>query len=149
MGEDQQLVCELVQRRGYREGWTASEFLVRNVIKLQEELAELTGVSLPRIGTFNNYGPALMLVGVVARTVFDAPKDDFDVEWAATNERLRDPKWIDAIGQELADMQVVLFCAAEALSSLYERQDAEPFDLIEAALKKAAADVDRGVREPQ
>ena len=58
-------------------------------------------------------------------------------------------KWVDqdvpepeALAKELADLQVVLFCAAAALGEL----TGEPFDVVQAAREKATADVARGVR---
>lgn len=146
MGEDQQLVYELVERRGYCAGWTVGELLARQVVKLQEELTELVVVSLPREGYWNHYGPAAVAMGIGACVLFDAPKGELDGAWGQVDRYLAEAD-LDRIGNELADLQVVLFCAAESLSMLREQRNEEPFDLIEAALAKAAGDVERGVRK--
>lgn len=127
----QRMVCEFVARRGYREGWTAEEFLARNIAKLQEELAEASE-HVP-VSTLND---ALRTVGDFARFVFDNHDKRL---WAVGEIPAEDLK---ALRSELADCQVVLFCLAGAVGDIED----ERFDVVSAALSKAIADWKRGVR---
>ena len=124
----QETVADLVSERGYREGWTPAQFIARQVAKLAEELAELAcHVRMPVALT-----RSIALLGLVARKCFDDesiwPKSTSCAVWPTQ--------------EELADIQVVVFCIAEALGEASNK----PFDVSEAALEKARADAIRGVR---
>ena len=129
MMKEQNEVYEAVVARGYREGWRVDLFLARQVVKLVEEVAEAGAL----VAWLPNYFRAeIRNAGASARWLFDSEE-----------------KWVDqdvpepeALAKELADLQVVLFCAAAALGEL----TGEPFDVVQAAREKATADVARGVR---
>ena len=130
----QEQVAQAVAARGYREGWTAEQFAARQVAKLQEELGELVRHIDARADEKAEWEVLASVAGRLARSAFDASKND----------------WMDAYVYgahcarwELADIQVVVFALAAALSEI----DGEPFDLAQAALDKATEDVDRGVRK--
>lgn len=68
----------------------------------------------------------------------------YDAKWAFdnyewTNTTIAD---LDQAKKELADIQVVVFCLAEALAEMTGR----PFDVTRAAFDKATQDIERGVR---
>ena len=117
----QTIVAANVAARGYRDGWTAEQFVARQLAKLTEELAE--AVSGTRV--FGGWTNCLIYAGSLARQRFDEP-----FYWRNVKEISED------IRSELADMQVVLFAAAAALE----------FDVVQAAIDKSGADVARGVR---
>ena len=131
----QQKVAEATARRGYLDGWSDVQLLARQCAKLQEELAELAD-SIDLSGNYRDrYLQNLIRdAGSAARVQFDAPRD----RWGSSIPPLR----MDRIRQELADCQVVLFNAAYAL----ERLTGQPFDIVEAAVEKATADIERGIR---
>lgn len=131
----QETVYTAVVERGYREGWTAEQFVARQAVKLVEEVAEIAeALILP---------PAILgqilRVGEDAGNVFDRVKDTRVWEDATIVDML-------ALQKELADAQVVLFCAAEALNEVLNKHGEERFDVVAAAQAKAMADVTRGVR---
>ena len=126
----QKQVAENTVARGYRDGWTAEQFAARQVCKLVEELNELDG-------SFNNYFHSwrrdLNNAAIDAKLFFDGDLGDWNDAklWTAQSAKL-----------ELADIQVVVFNLAQALAEI----TGEPFDVIQAAVDKSAADVTRGVR---
>jgi len=121
----QEIVAANVAARGYRDGWTVEQFVARQLAKLTEELAEATAcVSDP--GWRHLWRDMLFEAGAYVREDFDRP-----MLWDTIT--VRDPGTLRA---ELADMQVVIFAAAEALG----------LDVVQAAIDKSAADVVRGVR---
>lgn len=131
----QETVYTAVVERGYREGWTAEQFVARQAVKLVEEVAEIAeALILP---------PAILgqilRVGEDAGNVFDRGKDTRVWEGATIVD-------MQALQKELADAQVVLFCAAEALNEVLNKHGEERFDVVAAAQAKATADVMRGVR---
>ena len=127
---EQNDVYNAVLARGYREGWSAEQFVARQIAKLAEEVAEAS-YHIPSM-EFYQWVIGLRNTGWAAKFAFDRP-DYWDVATVAAYEGL---------AKELADVQVVLFCAAAALGEL----TGEPFDLVQAARDKALADVGRGVR---
>lgn len=132
MTSPQQQVAQLVADRGYREGWTLNEFASRQIAKLTEELGELSTC------LHHNWSPwweSLNVAHRQARHAFNAPTWD--------RECLMDYAFFGYAKEELADIQVVVFTLAQALSELSD----EPFDVVQAALDKAGKDVERGVRK--
>ena len=123
----QEIVAANVAARGYRDGWTAEQFVARQLAKLTEELGESLDqlAGLPRLADVD-WLTAGYTVGQTARQPFDHKEIWFSV-YLENPDRLR---------SELADMQVVLFAAAAALD----------FDVVQAAIDKSGADVARGVR---
>jgi len=130
---DQEQVYNAVAERGYTKGYTDEQFAGRQIAKLLEEVAEvaehLRGGSdlIPFFVTLSRSA------GVSARDAFD----NNGYTWSGAY--ITDPQ--SMIG-ELVDVQVVLFCAAEALS----RMTGNKFDIVDLAKRKAQADVERGVR---
>ena len=123
----QEIVAANVAARGYRDGWTAEQFVARQLAKLTEELAEAAIDSLsPCPGKLSTFVGTLGAAGIWARRSFDLRAAWRDVE-------IKNP---DALRAELADMLVVLFAAAAALD----------FDVVQAAIDKSSADVARDVR---
>ena len=126
----QTIVAANVAARGYRDGWTAEQFVARQLAKLTEELAEAAKYITPSSGA--HWGPLDSWLGLLqdagsrARFVFDEREDWEGLIYVAT----------DKTRSELADMQVVLFAAAAALD----------FDVVQAAIDKSGADIPRGVR---
>lgn len=117
----QEMVAANVAARGYRDGWTAEQFVARQLCKMTEELAEAVFNTDCR-GEWIKF---LAFAGDYARI-------EFDEREAWSNVATVGPD----IRSELADMQVVLFAAAAALD----------FDVVQAAIDKSGADVARGVR---
>ena len=124
----QQIVAANVAARGYRDGWTQEQFVARQLAKLQEEVSE-AAISICTINSPKKLRRWIMesvRAGIRARYAFDTPE-----LWRNTS--VVDP---DALRSELADMQVVILAAAQALD----------FDVVQAAIDKSSADVARGVR---
>ncbi len=120
-------VYNAVEKRGYVAGWTPVRFIARQVAKLAEEVAELAAAMLLP-GVMQGY---IQESGRIARGRFDVA-----TPWRAV-------KLLDAeqAAAELADCQVVIFAAAEALRRSGLVKD---FDVLAAAVAKAEADVTRG-----
>ncbi len=130
MMNDQNDVYNAVVARGYREGWSADQFLARQIAKLAEELGE-SSFHIASMD-FQRWVTEVHNAGRAARFAFAQP--DYWDQAAIVHP--------DGLARELADLQVVLFCAAAALGEVM----GEPFDLVQAARDKALADVKRGVR---
>jgi NTP pyrophosphatase (non-canonical NTP hydrolase) len=120
----QEIVAANVAARGYMAGWTAEQFVARQLAKLTEELSEALAC-MRDPGWHHYWTDDAHMAGRMAR-------EDFD------RKMLWDTVEIDtgALRAELADMQVVLFAAAQTLE----------FDIAQAAIDKSGADVERGVR---
>ena len=125
----QEMIAANVAARGYRDGWTAEQFVARQLCKLTEELNEAAKESIVGLPLSRNvlwWLDKLDDAGRRARIAFDTQED-----WSGAE--LVDS---DILRSELADMQVVLFAAAAALD----------FDIVQTAIDKSAVDVPRGVR---
>ena len=125
-----------VKARGYKckpdgSAWSSEQFAARQVAKLCEELGELRrytrqlGLHDTGWPQYSKWERLLGQAAQVARQAFD--EGDWEDAWVVSSKKA---------AQELADMQVVLFCLADALG----------VDVVELAREKAAADVERGVR---
>ena len=125
----QDRVARAVEARGYRDGWSDEQYAARQVAKLGEELSEL--------------------VGCIAAYDCDGERVQYNYEWLleeagrAARERFDSPEWLGAAilnahgaATELADIVVVAFTLADVLG----------VDVVQAAITKAEADVNRGVR---
>jgi len=143
----QERVAELTRERGYREGWTAEQFVARQVVKLVEELGELAGC----IGgwppwqwrAFDHLWTELPLNAFDARRIFDNVE-----KWREMAPQVED---LERLKGEACDLLVVLFNLADAIGELQATDADAPaskkgFDLVEEAVKKTAGDVERGVR---
>ena len=120
-------------KRGYRKGWTAEQFLARQILKMQEELGESSQYfALNSIAIFSS----------IAHTGKRAQKKFDDGRYGLFGEDFAHPSVVDGFKKELADMQVVLF----QMAAMVEEIEGEPFSVVEAALKKSGKDIERGVR---
>jgi len=111
-----------------RKQLTAQQFATRQAVKLVEELSELSagmGTSLPY-----EMRRKLMLIGLPAREEFDHLGYSLHASAWGQYE-------IQKIKDELADIQVVVFCLAQALEEL----DGTPFDIIQEAMDKSTSDI--------
>jgi len=137
----QDKVYTAVAERGYREGWSAEQFLARQLCKMVEEINEAQESVYHTDPTYDT------------RIHLDRTKED-RLMWAARYAKVKfdnkeHPGWYgigiedpQALIDELADMQVVLFCAAAAAAEL----TGQPVDIVQLAVDKATADIARGVR---
>jgi len=121
----QDAVVDCVDKRGYRKGWTDEEFLARQLVKLLEELGELAECMILPQQVRNLLVPASR----EAKVLFDNKEIWSGARWRGEKDK------INAV-QEIADMQVVLFCAADAMK----------VDSSAQAASKAQKDVERGTR---
>jgi NTP pyrophosphatase (non-canonical NTP hydrolase) len=120
--------------RGYTKGWTPKQFLARNIHKLQEELAEASDL----VDNHNDFAwlstERIQSAGKACRTMFKEGRYDDDIITVHN---------IDDLKSELADVQVVLYCLAQAV----EQITGEEFDVALEAVRKSAKDISRGVRK--
>jgi len=131
----QDVVAEATDARGYREGWTPVQFLARQIAKMGEELGETAHHISGKPGHLQVSLNRLLNDSSMA---FDDPTLWDRVELF---NMTGDP--VQQIQKELADMQVVLFNMAAAVEEI----TLERFDIVEAAMDKAATDILRGVRQ--
>lgn len=135
----QSIVNDNIRARGYRDGWSAESFLMRQITKLAEELGEVA--RNVRLADDLDFG--IEATGREAKDLFDKDKQDSDL-FKAANYVLPCgyTSHIESISSELTDMQVVLFAAASVIEELTGR----PFDIQMEAIRKSQADISRGVR---
>lgn len=134
-------VAEAIKLRGYRKGWTPVQFLVRQVVKLQEELSELASLVTENASVYGyetDFGFAVRRAGQQARNLFD---DTFSWYYARMTHETE--QGVEDLKAEAADCMVVLLNVAAAIEEITGDQ----FDLVQAALRKARIDVPRGVRK--
>jgi len=134
MKTPQQQVAENTAARGYRDGWTAEQFAARQVCKLVEELQELN----LHIWSSHSLADAPYWESLLDRAG-DNAKSHFDNEHAWHSICI---DGVDEAKSELSDIQVVVFNLAAALAEI----TGEPFDVVQAAVDKSAADIERGKR---
>lgn len=120
----QQRVAANVAARGYQDGWSDEEMAARQVPKIIEEAAELAdtvryGYVIPW------WVSASANAGRECREAFD----EHDIWHKATIDK-------EKAKAELTDIAIAALTMAQALG----------FDLVQAAIEKAAADVERGKR---
>lgn len=131
----QQQIAESVRLRGYLDGYTETQLIARHMTKLIEEITEAwkhIHDNTEQFGEVDWFRDRIVDIGETARTVFDNP-----MNWGKIT--VSD---FSALRRELADCAVVLL----SLSQCLVRLTSEPFDVIQMACEKAAADVRRGVR---
>ena len=128
---EQQEVYKNVSKRGYRKKWTVGQFILRNAWKMCEELFEFS-LGLPGVHGGFNWLRSLEYTAGGCKDLFDNAQLNTVV--IADTQHMK---------EELADMQVVLFCIASAIAEI----DGENFDVVDAAVRKSQADIDRGVRQ--
>lgn len=119
-------------KRGYLGRWSIVEFAVRQVAKAMEELAELSESVLVSDTRVKGLFAEMQKIGEMARAVFD----DETVNWRSGVD-------YDKFCEELADLQVVVFNAADAVAIAANT----PYSSAVAAVEKARADIERGVRK--
>lgn len=134
----QRIVFENIQKRGYVDGYDPAVLLRRQVCKLIEELAEVEQHS-----PLSGVGDDLQTVGQKARELFDNKQE---WEWVRLYAKVTDSQ-AAGLAKELADMQVVLFVAAECLANIMgEGPNGERYSVLAAAFSKSIGDIKRGVR---
>lgn len=128
-GVAQRAIYHCINSRGYYQGWSTHQLLSRHAAKILEESVELTEEAwLPWPLRFS-----ARLTGWLARRYFDDRRPNGI--WLSSGVGN-----LEAYRKELADVQVVILSAGEvaAVGSRY--------NVIKAALDKAIADIERGVR---
>lgn len=134
----QSKIAQLVTDRGCREGWTAEQFAARQVLKLTEELAGLFrwfNFLSAEAHRLRSRMIAPIGIGYQAKHAGHTLEDEGHGRMAIY-DNIRPAK------EELADIQIIVFCLAEALGE-YE---GKPFDIVRAALDRAAEAVERRIR---
>lgn len=121
----------VIVARGYGQKLTPEEICVRQISKLAEELVEIAEHT---DGAQSPFWEILEKVSPLARVEFDEGEHK-------SYSILRDED-AEALKQEMADAQVVLFVMAQA----YTLATGEEFDILQAAVAKALRDERRGVR---
>lgn len=146
---EQRLVFEAVVARGYLDPWTLIEFVHRQLWKLQEELAELFDAAGYTALNHLTHDDERDDAEKIARQVESAGKTARSYFTAQTPEFYKIlpdiPMNPAKVAAELADMQVVLFCLAQALQTGWE--ELEHFNVNEMALAKSRFDIRRGIRK--
>jgi len=129
MNEAQRQVYDAVCARGYRVGWTPDAFIGRQVLKAHEELAEAAACLRTAVQhtVVNGFVEESQRIGQHARALFNSRAA---LKWLTLTDEQR-----EHLKAELADVAVTLFCAAEELG----------FDVVQGAVAKATADIERGV----
>lgn len=123
-----------VTDRGYHDDWTPRQFLLRQFVKLVEEVCELfLAAPWPLGPEFHRLRDLVAETGQQAKLVFD----DGEL-WGQPVGKLNYRR----LCGEMADCLVVLFSAAGTVGRIRRRR----FDLIWAAMGKSEDDVQRGVR---
>lgn len=122
----QHAIAQAVAARGYLDGWTDDQLAARQLVKQLEEVCEAMQALHPDDTDLYLLVDAAKRLGHWARAVFDAPSS-FD---GVTVD-------LCVLADELPDLVVPIAVLAHALS--------HP-DMMEAGLRKAVADVARGVR---
>lgn len=129
----QEQVGQFLKERGYTSKSPAAH-LTKAMVKMLEEACE--AAKLAPLPVELSY-----LVNLLEKTA----KKEFD-RMVAEGDRFDPPvdTWLlDDMGYELADVCITVMDVANALSRL----DGEPFDVVAAAVEKAGADIERGVRQ--
>lgn len=130
----QSQVYEAIRKRGYRDDWTAEQYLGRQVAKMTEELKELSDtLEICHWGSIHLWKSRLRTSGREAAAAFNQLELDL---WEVEITDIEQAK------KETADLQVVLFQIAAAIEEI----DGQPFDVVQAAVDKAKNDIERGVR---
>lgn len=123
---EQDRVYEAIAARGDTNGWTREQFAARQMAKLVQEIAELAEHVRGGSKEWEWMMMSLRNAGTYARWALA----DAD---AWRNARITD---LGALVCELPDVQVPVFCLATTVR----------LDIVRAAVEKAEADVERGVR---
>ena len=132
---EQEATFDAVKDRGYVSNWTMRQFMARQVAKLQEELGELAEICLSGSSPLSR---DILFTGDVAKMAFDNEDHEF---WEDEAENITMSSF-KQIREELADLQVVLFCLTEATV----KYSGTLFNVAEAAVEKSTSDIERGVR---
>ena len=133
----QQKVTDATKERGYRDGWTPEQFLARQIVKMMEELGELTHwiLDFPN----DELAERICDLATLCRHDFDDTERWKESKVKADAAIINNPKLLQ---KEAADMQVVLFNMADAIATI----TGQPFDVVQAAVEKSKGDVERGTR---
>lgn len=135
MVNPQSAIFRNISQRGYLDGWTLEQVIMRQAVKLIEEACELFLAYPFPTGNPKFYELAMLChkLKVLAGEIFDDR-----AQWQFGNH-------LEITGKqeaEMADCAVVLSTMAQAI----QEKQRQPFSLMAAAVAKSAADVERGVR---
>ena len=125
-------IYQHVVDRGYREGWSSSQFLVRQILKMIEEVGELAEV-LEEVGSIRYE----LLLGKIKGAGFSA-RELFDSE-DMPNVYLSDEA-LETLRKELPDVCVTGACASYMTSAL----TFGGYDWEDEAVEKSEGDVESG-----
>jgi len=131
--QPQEKIYNAVVARGYHEGLSEQEFAAKQVAKLGEEFGELAELVRTVEGYYSWWSVSVSSGVMDCRTAFDTRH-----EWRGM--RIRN---LENAKAELADVAVVVLLLAGTIS----RITGQPFDVVQAAVEKAEADIERGVRK--
>lgn len=131
---EQAVVYEAVRERGYLDGYEPDALLFRQLLKLTEELGEAWA-------HVNSRSSGSLRAAAYMRSAAEEARHEFDKRDELSGY-VHVQTQIDELASELADLQVVLFVAAQIIA----QETGQPFDIVQAAVDKAEADVKRGVR---
>jgi len=123
----QQIIAQAIIDRGYRDGHTPHQFAAHHFAKLVEEVGELNEAVVHQA----HVRTEVYMAAKMCRIEFD--------RWDWTRGYVVD---IELAKAELADVVVTALSMAQAIADI----TGEPFDVVQAAVDKATADVKRGVR---
>lgn len=121
---------QVAQNTADRDGWTVERFAARQVCKLVEKLGELSACvrwSTPQFDLQSKLNNATW----IAHAALDSGFCDWEKAGMFDAEHAK---------SELAGIQVAVFNLAAALAEI----TGEPFDVVQAAVEKSAANVERG-----
>ena len=129
MNKTQKAIVKEVDSRGYLKGWPPDELGARQVVKLVEEMGELSAAVRYHDPDCDWMEADLLEAAKCARLAFDGGDCGFIFD-------------ADTAVKEAADCYVVLSVLTHALEQMLGRD----IDLEALALQKATGDVARGVR---
>lgn len=130
----QHRIFESVAARGYVHGWTTGQLLARQVVKLLEESCELyLSLVWPHSARFDLLHDLVTALQMEAKVIFDDPAGWQFVNGAQNREEIL---------SETSDVAVTLVTLIEAFNIAFGCD----VSLLAAALEKASADKERGVR---
>lgn len=136
----QRAIHRNVVNRGYADGYTDEQFLLRQTFKLLEEAIELFQAMpwLERPGAWSLLMHHVGCVQELTRQLFDDP-----TQWKPAP--VSDELCVGVIKSEAVDVVIVLACLTTALE-LVASSGQEPIHLLNEAIRKSANDIKRGVR---
>ena len=134
MKTPQEQVAENTAARGYRDGWTAEQFAARQVCKITDGLGNLTA-NIWSTSEYDNVAFWERLINIASVDALSHLNDK--TRWSSASVSV-----FNSTKRTLAYIQIAIFNLAAALAEI----TGEPFDVVQAAVDKSAADIERGKR---